>query len=59
MLSSVYGEPGLSLNIFGMGGKLPVQRGFFKNPEDDSLPALRFLVGLYNFCKSVVIFSLI
>ena len=30
MLSSVYGEPGLSMNIFGMGGKLPVQKGFFQ-----------------------------
>ena len=48
----------LSMNILCIGNKLPVQKCFFKNRVGDSLSALRFLGGLYNFCNFVIIFSL-
>ena len=48
----------LSMNILGVGDKLPVQRGFFKNSMVDLLLTLRFLGGLYHFCNFVIIFSL-
>ena len=40
---------GLSMNILGLGDKLPVQRSLLKNGMDKLLPALRILGGLYNF----------
>ena len=48
----------LSMNILHTCDKLPVQECVFKNSAGDSLPAVRFLGGLYNFCNFVIILSL-
>ena len=46
------------MNISHVGGKSPVQRGFYTNSVGDLLTALGFLGGLHNFCTFVIIFSL-
>ena len=47
---------GLSINILRTGDKSTVQRGFFTNSAGDSLPALGFLGGLYNFLNFLIVF---
>ena len=49
----------LSMNILGIGDKLPKQRGFFKNNTDDLFTALSFMDGQYNFYNFIIIFPII
>ena len=58
LFKSLSFNTGLSMNILCAGDKLPVQRGFFTNSVGDLLPVVGFLGQLYNFCNSVIIFSI-
>ena len=48
----------LSLNILNTDNKSPLQMSFLKKISGELLPTLKFLGRLYNFCTSVIIFSL-
>ena len=48
----------LLLNILNTDNKSPVQMSFLKKSSGKLLPTLRFLGRLYNFCTSVIMFSL-
>ena len=48
----------LLLNILNTDNKSPVQMSFLKKSSGELLPTLRFLGRLYNFCTSVIMFSL-